>query len=388
MRYQPRLDAVRGICIAAVFLNHASFLKCGWVGVQVFFVLSGYLITDILVRAKDSDIGVSRYFLNFYVRRVLRIFPVYFAYLAVVFLADYLIDSPWIANTEPHSAQNAPYLLTYTYNLYRTTSYTSEHSMYFAHLWSLSVEEQFYLLWPLVVFISSRRALLLVCLVLIAAGPLIRLLELWWRWNPGQYARILIGRFVYFFTPSHADAFAFGALLNFVRDSKAIERYFEQVKQFVRPGVPLVGLWMLLLSFVAGYNVSTSTLGWPTYLPYFFAFIWGYTLLNAWALVAIDDWRHKSLIADNRFLQRLGRVSYGFYIFHFPVIWLVRLAAGVPSTPWTWQNVWESSVAFLITWAIAEASFRYLESPFLRLKSRFKHIEPAANRAGQVAAVI
>lgn len=369
--YKPQLDGVRGMCISAVFLAHAGFLDCGWIGVQVFFVLSGYLITGILLSTRSVAPSWQSYFGLFYARRSLRIFPVYLAYLGVAFLGEKLHLLPFMSIAVPHASANAPYLLTYTYNLHRTVDMSSERSVYFAHLWSLSIEEQFYLIWPLVVFLLDRRMFLALCLGLVLAGPLVRLGELLATWTSGPYARYLGGRFIYFFTLSHLDAFAAGALLNFTNDSRIVRKALAQLSRWIVPTVAAVGAWMLFLAHVAKYHYNLTTFGWPAYLPFFWASVWGYSALNLLGVVIVAGFAAKHLTQIG-WLQRLGRVSYGFYVFHLPTLWLVTFAAGATLGETKWINAVDALIALAITWTLAEVSFRWLETPFLKLKPRYR----------------
>ncbi len=137
------LDGLRAIAVLLVFLFHDTLLGCGWIGVQIFFVLSGYLITGLLYRAKGVPFG--QYVREFYGRRSLRIFPVYFAILTLFWTASRL-------GLEMHGLRaGLPFAYTYTYNWYHTTA-GFEHSRLISHFWSLCVEEQFYLIWPCLIF--------------------------------------------------------------------------------------------------------------------------------------------------------------------------------------------------------------------------------------------
>ena len=163
MKYMPQLDGLRGLCVTAVFLFHCIFLDCGWIGVQAFFVLSGFLITGVLLHARQDEAGAGSFFRNFYARRALRIFPVYVAYIAVVVLAGQLgVGGPGMGEAlRAHNAEQLPYLLTYTYNFFHITA--GPGSPFYRHLWTLSIEEQFYVLWPLCVWLLSRGHLLRLC---------------------------------------------------------------------------------------------------------------------------------------------------------------------------------------------------------------------------------
>jgi peptidoglycan/LPS O-acetylase OafA/YrhL len=348
-------------------------LEFGWTGVQAFFVLSGYLITGILL--KDKELASSRfgYFSNFYMRRALRIFPVYFAYLAAIYLVARMTGGGlggWISSSVESSFL---YLGTYTFNFHLINS--PEQGLFLAHLWSLSVEEQFYLVWPLLVLLLPRQRVLTVCVGLVALGPVIRLVEFWCA-PDSRHA----GPLVYFSTLSHVDAFALGALLNFAAENARVDRFVRGASKWVPVLFVLISACMLLLGRIAGYGIAASSFGWPQYLPYFHASVWGYSLLNFLFLVLIANAGASLRIKGNAVLQRLGKVSYGFYIFHAPIIMLVVIAVSPSDESLAIRDIGMAIAAFAMTWALAEASFRFLETPFLRLKRLFVAHSDAAGK--------
>jgi peptidoglycan/LPS O-acetylase OafA/YrhL len=144
MEYNPRFDALRALCVLGVMAFHwQGILQFGWIGVQTFFVLSGFLITGILERSKERYRTLD-YFFVFEWRRFLRICPAYFGYLGVL---GFLF---WITRQPDSLPQAAPYLSTFTLNIERLFPGYQNHQAY-THLWSLAVEFQFYLVWPVIV---------------------------------------------------------------------------------------------------------------------------------------------------------------------------------------------------------------------------------------------
>jgi peptidoglycan/LPS O-acetylase OafA/YrhL len=165
MSHIPALDGLRAVAIAMVVAFHYGLLDCGWLGVQLFFVLSGFLITRILQAAREQPLG--HYLGRFWRRRALRIFPLYFGYLL-------LLSAVFVATGAPVAfADSALYLFTYTFNL--TRPWLQQGSPAFTHFWSLCVEEQFYLLWPLAVFFLAPRRLPQLAIAMIAVAPVARL---------------------------------------------------------------------------------------------------------------------------------------------------------------------------------------------------------------------
>ncbi|SHM85913.1 acyltransferase family protein [Bradyrhizobium lablabi] len=194
------LDGLRGIAIGLVVLFHFGLIPVGWVGVQLFFVLSGYLISELLINEKEQ--AFSTYTAQFYWRRSLRIFPLYFIYLASMAALHF-------ATGAPESLQaDWPYLLTYTTNFGRLR--TIDIGPAFTHLWSLAVEEQFYLLWPFVVYILSLRSLKRTIVGVILISPILRA-GFYVMCRRQGYDEEFIGRAIYVLPFMQLDSFAFGA---------------------------------------------------------------------------------------------------------------------------------------------------------------------------------
>ena len=382
MKYVSHLDGFRALCVISVFLYHSMLFDAGWVGVQAFFVLSGFLITGVLLEAKEAQAPAGSFFRNFYARRALRIMPVYFAFIAVVVLAGFAgIGGPQVsAQVRAHNAEHLPYLLTYTYNFFQTN--LARGSPFYGPLWSLSVEEQFYLLWPLAVFVLARNGLSRLCLLLVLAGPLVRgaemllLQQLPSMRNPPE-------KVVYFLTFSHLDAFALGALLNFRKENALAGWLAKLPGRTALLGMLLASALLLLAAKRAHLGLAFTSFGWPLYMGNFQAPIWGYSLLNIAFFVAISKAGSIALLGS-RPLRRLGVVSYGFYIFHLPTIWVVEALTHAQPGRLSLENLLITSTSFALSWGLAELSYRGLEAPLLRLKTRFATAKaPAADAAGE-----
>ena len=182
--FYPALDGVRALAFVMVFGQHYMGLSWGWTGVDIFFVLSGFLITGILFDTKDRPHRVW----NFYIRRTLRIFPLYYAAFLVVLLTwpyfKWQIDLTWLIwpaylgnfarFVHPYAAGSHLQLLADAQPL----SITNGPRLYLGHFWSLCVEEQFYLFWPWVVFwIKDRKRLIYLCATVVIIMPFLRIVE-------------------------------------------------------------------------------------------------------------------------------------------------------------------------------------------------------------------
>lgn len=314
----PRLDALRGLALALVVLYHLNLLGVGWVGVQLFFVLSGFLITrQLLALAGRRAAGESLRI--FYGRRALRILPPYFLYLAVL-----LACVPWLpASQQAPVAAQWGWAASFTYNGLGMTRF-HQPTWFLDHFWTLAVEEQFYLLWPplLLVLVPARR-LPAVLLGLVLAGPLLRA-AVWLLWPmTGLGDPAALPYAVGVCTVSQLDAFALGGLLCFAQ---------APFRRGSRPLLLLAGA--LLLAWGAGALVNGAglapmaaggawlTLGYPNTLPLQHQFLWGYTAINGVAALAVGFAAHghrRSWLLEQPWLAGLGRLSYTGYLLHFPL---------------------------------------------------------------------
>jgi peptidoglycan/LPS O-acetylase OafA/YrhL len=310
MPYVRSLDGLRAVAILLVMsVHYHQKFGGGWVGVQLFFVLSGFLITRILLAAK-TGVNLGSYLKVFFARRALRIFPLYFGFIALLQLlhAALLIPSNW--------PQVRPYMLTYTLNFAHAFSKVQVDDLY-SHFWSLAVEEQFYLGWPLVVWYASEAWLKRIIVGTLVLGPLLRAGLVQCGMAPFQ---------LYFLTPCQLDAFATGAA----------------VSVFGVLGLRHAGKWWVgvaLFALAAGVAANWSanpryalyTAGYPYYMPEHVQYAWGYTLTNLLSgLSLIMCLQGKLPWLEAPWLVGIGRVSYGIYVFHRPVIGLLdRYAAGI-----------------------------------------------------------
>jgi len=364
----PALDGVRGLAILIVLIHNASWIlgpsdhlvmkllltatASGWVGVQLFFVLSGFLITGILLDTRASD----SYFRSFYTRRVLRIFPLYYAFLVGAFLLFPVVAEPeWISSARQNQLWYWTYLANWTQGMGRGVQGLS-------HLWSLAVEEQFYLVWPLIVFACSRQMLRRVCLVVIFLTPLIRL--------GLRTATGLPPNAAYAFTVARWDALAGGALLAILLGQAS-----QSSKRLPRADSLALGAIATLAT------VTLIARGFPEDDP--LVQVVGQTMtvvLFSWVVFVAAAARtpmHASVasLLRARWLRFLGKYSYAIYVFHFPVhiIAWMYLRDAVNGEDNLWRIVrWAGyvSAVSLVSILLAMASWNLLEKHFLNLKER------------------
>jgi peptidoglycan/LPS O-acetylase OafA/YrhL len=363
----PGLDGLRGIAFLLIFFVHTDYINFGWAGVQLFFVLSGFLITGILVDMKRSVPG-GQFFLKFYGRRMLRIFPLYYFYLALaVVLSILLFNLGALTKKMDVFWEHLPYALTFTYNFFYVVA--KEPSMLLSHFWTLSVEEQFYVIWPLLIFLTPEKHFKKLFLGAIAFGLLFRLgFTLVYEVHPMTFVVNGVAHGLYPLTFSHMDAFGMGALLSQFKFPKS-------TKQFA-----VLSVVLPIIGFTANYLSTGSIgpwhgLGFQYLMDNAYQFIWGYSLLNYWFAVAIDAVAREGMfqrVLASKPLTYLGKISYGLYVYHLGVIFLIyRLLGPQINLPNPVTKFLLMLLEFAATFAVASLSYRYLERPILNLKDKY-----------------
>ena len=338
---------------------------------SVFFVLSGFLITGILFDSRDDHHRIR----NFYVRRTLRIFPLYYAVMLLLipfvyrglswswlvwpaYLGNYArLIGPYISGSPlERLADFQPGVL---------TMHMEPHNpFYLGHLWSLCVEEQFYLVWPWVVFwIRDRGKLLWICALSVPFCLAARLL--------GQHvfpSWMLENEILYFITPFRLDALLLGGCLALWIRSP----YRDLVLRIVRMAWPIALIPIFLLAGSISSFFPHSTYHYPDW-----RFTWGLLAIDLSSVLIIAcAIQPGSLIyraLNQRPLRWLGRISYGAYVLHdIPHNVYHRLAGWLAPSCGLWCGVrLVAAIALISTCLLAWLSYRFFESPFLNLKERW-----------------
>lgn len=353
--YIPALDGLRGMAILLVMAYHCFpflYTKLGWIGVDLFFVLSGFLITGILLDTK----GEKGYYRNFIIRRILRIFPLYYLVLFIVFALLPIFGLSKIRGENfAFYVNNQAWFWTYMQNwLYSIHGFPANHLL--VHFWSLAVEEQFYLFWPILIALTSRKYLLPLFSTLIIISIIFRL-----------KLGYLVGftyTYPYLSTLSRMDALIVGATIAYlIRYSKnKLERITPYLSIFSFIAFTCCVVFIKSLNFL---NLPPSY----TFLDLFFGCILLYSLSNR------NNWI--AGISKGRILKFFGKYSYGLYVYHYIIyeitamfFFRVNEENGIPVTSAS-AKIGLGAGVVLISVLVSLASYHFWEKPFLKLKKHF-----------------
>lgn len=369
----PALDGVRTLAIFLVFGVHfiPRLVPFGWMGVQLFFVLSGFLITGILF---DTSRDKHRY-RNFYARRALRIFPLYYGFLLLLAVITLL--------THGHPVEKFWLWFCYLQNFFWILTpsnagdgFVTGAGYAFAgvgHLWSLALEEQFYLMWPVLVFwVRDRRRLMQLCLVLIVLRIALAAF-----WQVHLSPDILNEALTYRMLPTQADAFLLGGLLALWWRGNPTARVERAAGLISATAVLCYALLLAALhrypGLIGGQNIFDyrsafqAVAGLPLCNLASALFLLGVLVPGTWAF----------RLCNKAALRSLGRVSYGLYVFHLPVFLITEQAPLNFFTylPHGFKSAGHCLEAVLLTTLLAYASYFFYERPFLLLKNRFTSLK-------------
>ena len=354
MTYIKQLDSLRAIAVLLVIITHwlpetnkLNIYTGVFNGVDIFFVLSGFLITKILFENREwsalHQTGRQSIIKNFYIRRFLRIFPIYYIMLFLLYAIG--------PATGTAIRENFIYFVSYTSNFY--FFFAGHWDGMLSHLCSLSVEEQFYLLWPWLMLYVNRKYLPHVILVSIAIGF-------------GTQLFLRKNDFGDIFTLSCFDSFGFGALLawTFVYKPSVIKKYY----------LPLlytsIGAFILQLFRVSGQDIfiPSRTLT---------------SICTIWIITAIllkKRFILSQIVLDSRILIFVGKISYGIYLYHLMIPHFTDKAVTsinnlLPSFTRKYTLHLVVAENFILLIVVAFLSWKLIEQPTLKLKGRFNYHE-------------
>lgn len=366
----PELDGVRGLAIIFVLVFHiftdypkhfdipvysiiARVANMGWSGVDIFFVLSGFLITSILLRTKN-DPG---YFKKFYGRRILRIFPLYYVTITFLFIA-----MPWLDPAKAASTQALwPWYYTYVQNWGNAFNLIPT-SAYLGPAWSLAIEEQFYLFWPAAAYYLKPKKLAIFSIGMVLASIALRFGIIW-------KARKLIdyNKFFYFSTITQLEPLIIGALIALAFQTDWWTKLLKRI------AAPTLILGIGLIAFFAWQKPDSPLVdNYPMYM-------YGYSVIaisTAMLIVLVSTLSQNNIlriIFRSKIMLFFGKYSYAIYLFNKPIIQqYIRLFE---------NNHWESFFAWVIYFLLclgtcllfALLSWNLLEKRMLALKKYFEY---------------
>lgn len=342
--YRPALDGLRAISILAVLILHANLiielpatlLPGGFLGVDVFFVISGFLITSLLVEEYSATSAIS--LRRFYIRRALRLLPALFLAILIVGAIALFVEPSLLGLTPLRSAS-----LLYFTNWIR--AYEPSRLWIFSHFWSLAIEEQFYVAWPLVLLVLLRSRLRPQTIILAVIGLALLSASL----RSVMYASGVPINRLYHGSDTRADGLLIGCALSLAlhwmpeafQNKRAIRKMghagaivLVAMMLIATDGLPLLyyGGFTLVALSAAGIILRVIKLPAPSFLT-----------------LPVALW--------------IGRRSYGLYIWHWPAFYLARLVLGKG-----WLTV---AIGMALTFIVAGLSYRFIELPFLRRKVRY-----------------
>jgi len=375
----PALDGLRAIAFLLVFFQHFYALPWGWTGVNIFFVLSGFLITGILFDTRDDPHRAR----NFYLRRTLRIFPLYYGIFLGLLLLYPIFHWQWSAYwlawplylgnflrvlSPTELVSNSP--LNLAANAWLGTPRLPNTQLYLGHFWSLCVEEQFYLFWPWIVFwVRGRRPLISICGVAVVLVLLLRIVA-----QHTAAPWLLKSSSLFHTTPFELDSLLLGGLLALLWRGAHRDRLLA-VGQIL---AALAGL--VIIAYLANSIHPSATPNWRAAYQYpHWAATWGTSFVDLFAgalvLCCIQPTGWLVSFFSLRPLRWMGRISYGAYVFHDLLHDLYVHASIAIGRHSAFCAIHKDEVTIVLaltsTFLVAWLSFRYFESPFLNLKERW-----------------
>ena len=349
--YFPQLDTLRTIAAFGVInlhwlnseypslfgIDHESAWDFGKYGVQLFFVLSGFLITDILIRHKHGT-SRKRLIRSFFVRRVLRLIPIYYLFLLFLLLLD-------VSYVSEHTA----WFFTYTANI-RFWLSGGLVDVWSNHTWTLSIEEQFYLLFPFLMLFVRRKGEFIVVILFIVSALCFK------AYHHDEALRYHLLIF------AQTDMLGTGALLALLRIHRP--RFFEALRTTTWRVIGSVSLGFCFLMFY------TDQEGFLLHRLFDLCLLGGFTILVANTALGFEGWVGK--VFENGFLRYLGKISYGLYLYHkiIPLTLLIvlnKLGIGIGNI----LVYYLVNLALLLS--LSHLSWQLLEKPIMRLKQRFEY---------------
>ena len=348
------LDGIRGVAVLLVFISHFHWIlspdpfltkvtpwhfinrtfEAGFMGVDIFFVLSGFLITSLLM--KDRSTNQKNLFKRFYRRRALRLLPALYALLIADFFVSRWENFP--GDIQWRTTWHAILFL----NNWNIVNNFGEAQNDLGHLWSLGIEEQFYLIWPLTIWLLAKLKIpskMMIPLILFAS--LVVMVHRTSLWNDGTSWIIL-----YIRTDTRLDSLLIGAMFAYVY------RHFQVPSKILNPAATLSFLGLVYIKYVLDKSPFIFEMGW-TIIALFAGFIILSVAEGVFFIQKVFTWRPLTMI---------GKVSYGLYLWHMPIFLLFgrHVTSG--------SRLLRLLIGIILASAVTSLSWFFIEKPFLNLK--------------------
>ena len=390
LKYVEYLDGTRGVLCLLIMAYHWPMkylsISLGWEVLQAFYVFSGYLIARILIHQKEKNAPFKYYYGRFWFRRAFRIFPLYYAFVlfwVIVHFAGVLVNSQFIVDSTEEVQRNGFFISTYLYNFMTYFNFLKginyDSSFIFGHLWSLSLEEHFYLIFPLIVFICSKKQLLYGSIFLVIFVPVLRYFGHDWLFSINDDPK-WVAETIYRNTFFQMDSFAIGCVLA-ITGFKWIKRTLWAFYGFLFFTVA-VYLFLRYQAAMDGLHLKEilSAKGLHFWLLSYHQYVYILTIVNFQiALLCMSFERGFGIIPflfKNKLMEYLGKISYGMYTFHVPILffWLVFYSRIVPiwihtKYPFLYElAAWVPYMTIVVVFS--HLSYYYYESYFLTLKDK------------------
>lgn len=349
--YLPCIDGVRAFSVIAVIMFHGGipFLRGGFIGVDIFFVISGFLITSLLIKEKQKTGGIN--IVNFFTRRVLRLIPALIALLLIFnIFSIFAMEKDIAVNNFVDS------FIVLFYSADWTRAMGLQRPDWLGHAWSLSIEEQFYIIWPFIFLVLLKilkdyHFIALVVLIMALASTACRVIFMMYGFN---YDRIYNG------LDSRADALLIGCLCSFILSSKWY--HWILAKSLVIHVLFYISLMIIIALAILSRWTSPKM------------FCLGYLTIAICAAVIIIK---LTTTAGNSFIEKvltqhfivwIGKISYGLYLWHYPIFNIMRYYEYTKITTFVYGTA--------ITFIFSALSYYFIERPFLMLKGKTSFITP------------
>lgn len=360
-RYMPGLDGLRAIAVIAIIIYHLNprWLPGGFLGVDTFFVISGYLITSLLLREYHNTQVID--LKNFWIRRFRRLIPAVFFMTGVVITYVLVFESGIIRTVKEDGIAAFLYMSNWWYIIEDLSYFEASEPRPLMHLWSLAIEEQFYIIWPVVLLIlllkfkNYKHIMLIIFMMTVVSLIWMMVLTIPYEDNSR----------VYFGTDTRLQTLLLGVLLAYIWPPFRLKK---DIGQKIKVWIDGIGIGALLALIIFFITIDASS---------YWIYYGGLYLITLVTLLLIASSVHPSTvlpkILGNPLFLWIGTRSYSLYLWHYPIIILINVNFVQGQVPY-----YIILLQILLTFIFAEVSYKWIETPFRR--HGFKAVWPSAKK--------